>query len=178
MSDISNISTSNPNMHTVNTSTSIPKTSGANTTALSMESDSIKTSEYGPIVSQSMDGDTVRVKDEGSAQTLSYNTEGSESYTHYDVQDFAVESSNTNAEPVSATSTLDRAAEIIDNLVSYASISDSELKLLYLRGDISISDFEQEIEKRAAKRTAEGLNVGKFDSQSTEFNNMQNIDTV
>lgn len=178
MSDISNISTSTPSMPTLNTPTPVSKTLNTNNIAQSINSDSIKNSEYGPIVSQSMDGDTVRVKDDGSSQKFSYTTDSNESYTHYDVQDFAVESGSTNAEPVSATSTLDRAAEIIDNLVSYASISDSELKLLYLRGDISVSDFDREIEKRTAKRTAEGLNVGKFDSQSTEFYNMQNTDTV
>ena len=50
------------------------------------------------------------------------------------------------------------------DVTSYASYSDSELKLLYLKGDISQIDYNQEMNARTARRESETAEAKTFNN--------------
>lgn len=140
-----------------------------------------KTKEFGPIVSTSSDGDTVRVKENTvQGKSMPKDIDESISEDEYSVQNFETSESDSalesyEYEPIDITYSetakpieyepveVETAeAEAAQNLTSYVGISDSDLKLMYLKGEISQQDYTLEIESRKEIREATSLNSEKF----------------
>ncbi|MCR5272995.1 MAG: hypothetical protein K6E13_08430 [Lachnospiraceae bacterium] len=133
------------------------------------------TEEYGPVVSTSTDGDTVRVKNEGAAIEEVHETkEASEvSSEEYEMQDFelpepketkSIETSKQDSAVKEAIEDAKAASEkrkalisentSSSNITSFAGISDSRLRQMYLEGVISQNDYNRELESRETKSEA------------------------
>ncbi|SFH72369.1 hypothetical protein SAMN04487830_10690 [Pseudobutyrivibrio sp. OR37] len=122
----------------------------------------ILSKEYGPVVSKSKDGDTVRVKhdeDEGNKihEILQEEIEKLQEQNSHEKPDFETHATVTQIQK----NNWDISSEAID-VTSYAGYSDSKLKELYLKGDISQIDYNQEMEARAARRENERIEAQSF----------------
>ena len=120
--------------------------------------------EYGPVISESKDGDTVRVKrneDEGNNihEILQEEIARLSEKSSFEKPDYEVHSTVTQVQK----NNWDISSESQD-ITSYASYSDSELKLLYLKGDISQIDYNQEMDARAARRDSETAEAKTFNN--------------
>ncbi|MBQ5426451.1 MAG: hypothetical protein IIU31_04690 [Pseudobutyrivibrio sp.] len=127
-------------------------------------SNDILSDEYGPVVAESKDGDTVRVKrdeDEGNDihEILQEEIERLSEQSSYEKPDYEVHSAITQVQK----NNWDISSESMD-VTSYASYSDSELKLLYLKGDISQIDYNQEMNARTARRESETAEAKTFNN--------------
>ena len=133
------------------------------------------TEEYGEVVSVSDDGDTLRVKNEqnqeGIHDILQEEIAELEEREKFEMPDFDVH----RVEPRVTETTSDD--EIPEDITSYVGYSDSELKQLYLKGDISQIDYNQEMEAREARREAEATESSDFaNSVSDSISKLSSID--
>ena len=148
------------------------------------EAPDIKDDQYGPVVSQSDDGDTLRVK-EGIAQekASSKDSDKDKSKDEFELQDF--QTSDKSA--IDIIQEKSAAAKVIDSFEDMASketyeaperksyeapvssslneYSDSQLKQLYQDGDISAIDYQKEMDSRKAELKAENDSTLKFNTQ-------------
>ena len=76
--------------------------------------------------------------------------------------DFDVHKIEIEKPEVDTTINSSAASEVSADITSYVGYSDSELKQLYLKGDISQIDYNQEMEAREARREAESMDMSKF----------------
>ena len=168
------------------------KASTSKTTDKAKKDDSKKdivSEEYGPVVSVSEDGDTVRVKNEEASEgihdMLQKEIENLEEQEEFETPDFNVYIAQSSVSKVSESETSEPAEtesavpahEAYEpaaasssyeapepDITSYVGYSDSELKEMYLEGDISQIDYNKEMDARKAMREAE-------EKEATEFNN-------
>ena len=136
----------------------------------------IVTEEYGKVVSVSDDGDTLRVKNEqnqeGIHDILQEEIAELEEMESFEMPDFDVHRVESKA---TEASTIED--EISEDITSYVGYSDSELKRLYLKGDISQIDYNQEMEAREARREAEASESADFaNSVSDSISRLASID--
>ncbi|MCR5581027.1 MAG: hypothetical protein K6F66_05510 [Pseudobutyrivibrio sp.] len=137
--------------------------------------DEVKTKEFGPIIAKSEDGDTVRVKIDAAQEKSS--TDDSSTTEDYGIQDFTLspkedssteedmstkEEDETPAWKEVIEEELSKEPVISDEITSFVGYSDSELKQLYLKGEISLMDFDSELESRQAQREAMAIENSKF----------------
>ena len=128
----------------------------------------IMTEEYGPVVATSEDGDTVRVKNDEDKESDRIHeilqdeiarlkaTEEDFETPEYTVHTAPVEDSREDVTEESETE------EYEADITSYIGYSDSELKQMYLEGDISQIDYNREMEARKAREEAEASENDKF----------------
>ncbi len=179
MSDI----TINHSLNSVNAANNIPANDGTSKASTSKTTDKAKkddskkdivSEEYGPIVSVSEDGDTVRVKNEEASEgihdMLQKEIENLKEQEEFETPDFNVYMAQSSVSEVSELETSEPAAASSSyeapepDITSYLGYSDSELKEMYLEGDISQIDYNKEMDARKAMREAE-------EKEATEFNN-------
>lgn len=134
---------------------------------VSDKSTDVLTEEYGPVVSSSKDGDTVRVKQDNGEETNLHKILQEElerlSEKKFEMPDYEV---HTAANEIQKN-TRDMAEEA-RNITSFAGYSDSELKQLYLKGDISQIDYNQEMESRTARKASEAEDLQSFNNNTAK----------
>lgn len=113
------------------------------------KTEDVVSKEYGPVVSVSEDGDTVRVKNEDNQKHIhdilqKEIEELEEEHEKFKVPDFEIHKIEIK-EPETPE---------ITNKDLYGTYSDSELTRLYLEGDISQIDYDIEMEARKTRRDA------------------------
>ena len=148
-----------------------PKTAqpkAADSPAKAESTKDIMTEEYGPVVATSEDGDTVRVKNDEDRESDRIHeilqdeiarlkaTEEDFETPEYTVHTAPVEDSREDVTEESETE------EYEADITSYIGYSDSELKQMYLEGDISQIDYNREMEARKAREEAEASENDKF----------------
>ena len=79
----------------------------------------------------------------------------------------AIELGNERAEQEEAEK------EYVEKLTSYEGISDMKLEQMYLEGEISKIDYDQEMESREAEREAENDNAQQFSTQMTGLSGLE-----
>ena len=134
----------------------------------------IVTEEYGPVVATSEDGDTVRVKNDEDKdnnriheilQDEIARLEGSE-------EDFETPEYTVHTAPIEesrqAVTEASESKEYEADITSYIGYSDAELKQMYLEGDISQIDYNQEMEAREARRDAEASENDQFNKSISD----------
>lgn len=147
-----------------------PKPSPAKATdspAKSEPSKDIVTEEYGPVIATSEDGDTVRVKNDEEKESDHIHEILQDEIARLEAQeeDFETPEYNVHTAPVE-----DAIEEVPESetdtyeadITSYIGYSDSELKQMYLEGDISQIDYNQEMEAREARRDAQAAQNDEF----------------
>ena len=127
----------------------------------------IMTEEYGPVVATSEDGDTVRVKNDEEKESDHIHEILQDEIARLEAQeeDFETPEYNVHTAPVE-----DAIEEVPESetdtyeadITSYIGYSDSELKQMYLEGDISQIDYNREMEARKAREEAEASENDKF----------------
>ena len=153
-----------------------PKTAqpkAADSPAKAESAKDIMTEEYGPVVATSEDGDTVRVKNDEDKESdriheilqdeierLKASEEDFET-PEYTVHTAPVEDSREDETEESETEESET-EEYEADITSYIGYSDSELKQMYLEGDISQIDYNREMEARKAREEAEASENDKF----------------
>ncbi len=139
--------------------------------------DSFNSKEYGPVVSESTDGDTLQLKETTEyVRSISDDMGYTTSENIYDMQNFDLSSETIDEETINEEVVNDdRTTEekYVDSLITYVGLSDSELKYLYLRGDISQIDFDQELNSRRARREAAGIEMHKLADKITTIDKRQ-----
>ena len=134
---------------------------------LSDKSTDVLTKEYGPVVSSSKDGDTVRVKHVNGEETYLHKILQEElerlSDRKFDMPDYEVHTATKEIQK----NTWDMAEEA-STITSFAGYSDSELKQLYLKGDISQIDYNQEMESRTARKASEAEDLQNFNNTTAK----------
>ncbi|MBO6129662.1 MAG: hypothetical protein J6P79_12315 [Pseudobutyrivibrio sp.] len=131
------------------------------------KSTDVLTKEYGPVVSSSKDGDTVRVKHDNDEESNLHKILQEElerlSEKKFEMPDYEV---HTAANEIQKN-TWDMAEEA-STITSFAGYSDSELKQLYLKGDISQIDYNQEMESRTARKASEAEDLQSFNNTTAK----------
>ena len=194
MSDISINANITPINVTDNTapshSTTASKTKDTDTKAASED---VVSEEYGPVVSVSDDGDTVRVKNEknqeGVHDILQDELDNLKEQESFEMPDFNLHTATTaDSQAVASESDVYEAADSYEyeeaeeqtastDITSYIGYTDQELKQMYLEGDISQIDYNLEMEAREARREAEASEADTFNkSVADSISKISDID--
>lgn len=170
MADISvknNLHIENPSASKVSSPVDSPKASVSEKPGNSDNKSDVLTEEYGPVVSSSKDGDTLRVKNDNDEDTNIHEILQEElarlSEKNFEMPDYEVHTATKQIQK----NTWDTSEEASD-ITSFAGYSDSELKQLYLKGDISQIDYNSEMEARAARRDEEATDLQSFNGSAAE----------
>ncbi len=147
--------------------------------------------EYGPVVSRSSDGDTVRVKAEDQEKIDNQNKiydkqvqdkEKLNEKEKPEVQDFdipkpdykpfefpdAVKDTSVQNEAQDKTPVKEKESKGAENPASMKNASEAELRRMYLQGDISQTAFDNEEEARKARDEALKAVNNQFSSEMTK----------
>ena len=179
--NISQVNTANKTTAPVAQSSSSAKP--ANIDNSSASSNDVVSKEYGPVVSISEDGDTVRVKNDEKEEGIHdiLQNEIDELEKDFDMPDFQVHKPSVTLDE-------DKAVEkenenVKPEITSYIGFTDTELKELYLKGDISQIDYNLEMEAREARRDEAAKKDQAFsnnlaDNISRQSEITRNADTI
>lgn len=194
MSDISINANITPINVTENTAPSHPTTAPQNKdTDTKAASEDVVSEEYGPVVSVSDDGDTVRVKNEknqeGVHDILQDELNNLKEQESFEMPDFNLHTATTaDSQAVASEADVYEAADSYEyeeaeeqtastDITSYIGYTDQELKQMYLEGDISQIDYNLEMEAREARREAEATDANKFNkSVADSISKISDID--
>lgn len=194
MSDISINANITPINVTDNTAPSHPTTaSKTKDTDTKAASEDVVSEEYGPVVSVSDDGDTVRVKNEknqeGVHDILQDELDNLKEQESFEMPDFNLHTATTaDSQAVASESDVYEAADSYEyeeaeeqtastDITSYIGYTDQELKQMYLEGDISQIDYNLEMEAREARREAEAAEADTFNkSVADSISKISDID--
>ena len=162
--------------NSANVKNSAAQDNSSNSTSIHDNNDKLISEEYGPVVSESKDGDTLRVK---SDQDRIYEvTDAIDDSIDFDVVDFNVHSLE-NFEPTYSTSDTSISDNDSTNISSYAGITDSELKHMYLTGEISQMDYDLEMKSRQAWKDSIKMENSKFTNELTnDMSRKANVDNA
>ena len=191
MSDISSIRSNTNLINNSNTAlqSSVSTASNqvkSNSTSTTNASDNIVNDEYGPIVSVSKDGDTLRVKTDSNQDSI-YDLSDPLVEANHEMVDFHVNSPVTQEIKQDTSSISESIAEAstepggiekyLSEITSYVGFTDSELKQLYLKGLISQIDYTVEMDSRNARKEAAAEENAVFsDSISDRISKISDID--
>ena len=157
----------NPSTTKVSSPVDSPRPSASEKPATSDKATDVLTDEYGPVVSSSEDGDTVRVKSDNDEDTniheflqekIARLSEKKFEMPNYEVHTAGKQIQKNNWDTTDDT----------NDITSFAGYSDSELKQLYLKGDISQIDYNQEMEARASRKESKAEESKSFNTSTVE----------